>query len=96
MFSIVTLSGDRVRAARSRCRLSQTDAALLLGVSRGTMSRWEHSGDGLEVTPLVAALVEGLERCAATELRHVLRTCDTLGSLRAAICLAVGQEVLDL
>ena len=38
---------DRIRVARRRARLSQTQAALAIGVHRGTFAHWERGGGHL-------------------------------------------------
>ena len=38
---------DRIRVARRRARLSQTQAAIAIGVHRGTFAHWERGGGHL-------------------------------------------------
>ena len=52
---------DRIRVARRRARLSQTQAALAIGVHRGTFAHWERGGGHLPNARNVIELAKTLQ-----------------------------------
>ena len=52
---------DRIRVARRRARLSQTQAALAIGVHRGTFAHWERGGGHLPNAKNVIQLAQVLK-----------------------------------
>jgi len=52
---------DRIRVARRRARLSQTQAALAIGVHRGTFAHWERGGGHLPSARNVIQLAQVLD-----------------------------------
>lgn len=52
---------DRIRVARRRARLSQTQAAIAIGVHRGTFAHWERGGGHLPNAANVIQLAKTLK-----------------------------------